>query len=494
MTRLRMALARLAGLFQRKRREQELDEELRAHLEMLVEENLRKGMQPEEAWYAALRAFGGIEQVKEVYRERRGLAFIETLFQDVRYGVRQLRHAPGFTTVAIVTLALGIGATTAILSFVDAVLLNPLPYPHPEQIVIVFEEPPSGGLSEVSAPDFLDWKRQSTVFTAIAAEDWGTKTLTDAGVPVDLSSESVSANYFEIPGGKAQLGRTFAPDGAGLLIRSFYRLLQVNPGFDAANVITMGLPLAPEQYPDGPRIINYQEQVLAKIQAVPGVRKAAITQALPLEGWGIGMPFLIEGKPFVNMASRPVCGFKRVSPSYLATLRMRLLKGRWIAETDGPGTLPVAVINETMAQRYFRGRDPIGQRILIPQITRPPSSSSRWVTGQPPGPEIAWQVVGVAEDEKLSSLDLRYPALYVSYKQSPTLQTWLAVRGTVRSAHLVKSIQAAVWQLNKYRRLTRSGRLMRSFQSLWVRPAWTRRCSAHSPVSPFCSPPSESTA
>ena len=123
-----------------------------------------------------------------------------------------LAKNPGFTAVAVITLALGIGANTAIFSVVDAVLLKPLPYPHPERIVIVFEEPPSGGLNEVSTPDFLDWKRQSTVFATIAAEDWGTKTLTDAGVPVDLSSESVSANYFGIPGAKPLLGRTFAPD------------------------------------------------------------------------------------------------------------------------------------------------------------------------------------------------------------------------------------------------------------------------------------------
>jgi putative ABC transport system permease protein len=207
--------------------------------------------------------------------------------------------------------------------------------------------------------------------------------------------------------------------------------------------------MAPEQYPDGQRIINYQEKVLARIHAVPGVREVAITNALPLEGPGISMPFLIEGKPFVNMAGRPGCGFKRVSPSYLATLHMHLLRGRWLAETDEPGAVPVAVINETMAHRYFKDRDPLGQRILIPQITRPPSSSSQWVTGQPPAPEIAWQVVGVVEGEKLSSLDRRYPALYVSYRQSPTLQSWLAVRGVIPSADLVKSVQTAVWQLNK---------------------------------------------
>jgi putative ABC transport system permease protein len=234
------------------------------------------------------------------------------------------------------------------------------------------------------------------------------------------------------------------------LIHSFYQLQRVNPGFDPTNVITMGLPVAPEQFPDGSRILSYQQQVLDKVRAVPGVREAAITDALPLQGWGIGMPFLIEGKPFVERADRPVCGFKRVSPSYLATLRMRLLKGRWLAETDEPGTLSVAVINDTMARRYFKDQNPIGQRILI----------QRMLPGQPLGQEMPWQVVGVVADEKLGSLDGSSPALYVSYKQSPTLQrreagsgnwgvTSLAVRGTIHSTDLVKSVQAAIWQLNK---------------------------------------------
>jgi putative ABC transport system permease protein len=197
---------------------------------------------------------------------------------------------------------------------------------------------------------------------------------------------------------------------AGLLIRSFYGLEQVNPGFDATNVITLHLPMTPEQYPDGPRIISYLGQVMEKIQGVPGVRSVATTVALPLEGWGDGMPFLIEGRPFVDLANRPACGFKPVSPSYLSTLRMRLLKGRWLAETDTVGTPPVAVINETMARTYFKGQDPIGQRILIQQI----------IPGQPAlGPEIAWQVVGVVADEKAWSLDGSSSGLYVSYKQGP---------------------------------------------------------------------------
>jgi putative ABC transport system permease protein len=156
-----------------------------------------------------------MEETVQPWTERKGfesLICFENLFMDVRYGVRMLRRSPGFTTVAVLTLALGIGANTAIFSLVDAVLLKPLPYPHPERIVLAWEKSPNGELSPTSTPDFLDWKRQSTVFTAIAVENWGNKTLTNGGVPVELRYDSVSANYFEVPGAKPLLGRTFAPD------------------------------------------------------------------------------------------------------------------------------------------------------------------------------------------------------------------------------------------------------------------------------------------
>lgn len=659
---------------------------------------------------------------------------MEQMRNDVRFGLRMIQKSPGFAVAAILTLALGIGGTTAIFSFVDAVLLKPLPFPDAGRIVNVWEKPPGGDRNGISTLNFLDWKKQNTVFTTMAAQTWGSVTLSDADVPVQLRNGRVGAAYFEIFGTKPMLGRTFAADedqlgnhqvvilshhvwqnrfgedksivgrsirlngapytvigvmppgtydrmwqdvwtplafkpeqmtrdyhwmiswarlkpevtleqareqmkgiaaqieqaypksnqgwgatvdryedrvvdkdlrqsllvllaavgavlligcvnlanlllvrgagrerevavrsalgagrwrlvrqfltesvllagmggavgvalawglmlglkawiprfmlpaeaevslngqvllfavgvvagagilfgiapalqsmkadlvgalkeggrggttgisrtyvrnglavaeislafillaGAGLLIRSFYQLQQVDPGFDATNVITMRFPMTTEQYPDGPRIISYLGQVLERIRAVPGVRDAAVTGALPLNGWPDGMPFLIEGQPFLEVAKRQAAGFKPVSPSYLAAIGMRLEKGRWLAETDTAGTVPVIVINEAMAKKYFKGEDPIGKRIRVEEI----------IPGQPAlGPEIAWEVVGVLAGEKACGLADSCSGMYVSYKQSPSPQQSLVVRGAMDPNHLMKSIESAVWELNK---------------------------------------------
>jgi hypothetical protein len=169
-------------------------------------------MPADEARRAALRDMDGLEQRKEECRDMRGVGLIEDFQKDVRFGLRQLWRNPGFTMVAVITLALGIGANTAIFSYVDAVMLRPLPYPHPERIVLVREQSRDEGWPEISAPDFIDWEQQNTVFTAMAVENWGRKTLTNARVPEDLRYDAVTPGYFKVFGTKPFLGRTFAPD------------------------------------------------------------------------------------------------------------------------------------------------------------------------------------------------------------------------------------------------------------------------------------------
>ncbi len=659
---------------------------------------------------------------------------MSTLRNDIRFALRMMRRSPAFSIIAILTLAIGIGANTAIFSFVDAVLLHPLPYPHAEQIVNVWEKPPKYDRNGISTLNFLDWKNQNTVFTAMAAMTGGSYTLTGVDRPVQLHGQRVSAPYFDILGIRPALGRTFAADedqpgkgevavisnrlwesrfgsdrsivgrtigldgkrytvigvmppntpfdrgwpdvwtplvfepkdmtrdfhwmmswarlkpgvtleqaraqmksiaariehdypesnkgwsatvdrfeeqvvdknlrrsllvllaavaavlligcanlanlllargawrerevairsalgagrrrlisqfltesivlssaggvlglalgigmifglkaalppfmlpseanvqldwrvllftamaviatailfgigpalqsarsdhgvtlkeggrgltsgasklrlrsilvvtevalafvllsGAALLIRSFYQLQQVDPGFETTNVTTMWLPMSDKEYPDAARVVAYESRIMEQIAAVPGVRDVASTTALPLQGWGWGMPILIEGQQ-VDRANRPGVYFKMVSPSYFRTLGMKVKQGRALAETDVAGGVPAIVINESLAKKFFKGVQPIGKRIYIQQI----------ITGKHElGAELPWQIVGVVADEKVNSLDDSSPGVYVSYKQSPTPGVALIVRGAMDAALLVKSIQQAVWNVNK---------------------------------------------
>ena len=159
----------------------------------------------------------------------------------MRYAIRTLRRSPGFTVIALLTLALGIGANTAIFSFVNGVLLKPLPYHDPHSIVMVWEKPPGGGRNGISTLNYLDWKNQNTVFTHMAAATFGgSVTLTGSGEPVELQGSRVSAAYFDIFGVQAVLGRTFAPDedqsGKSQVVVLSHRLWENRFGADPAIV------------------------------------------------------------------------------------------------------------------------------------------------------------------------------------------------------------------------------------------------------------------
>jgi putative ABC transport system permease protein len=730
---------RIAALVRRHQSKQDLNEELQYHIESKTQDNTEAGMSPVKAQSAALRAFGGMEQRKDDGRDADRRRWAEDVIQDLRYGLRQLRQNPGFTAVAVLILALGIGANTAIFSFVDAVLLKPLPYPHPERIVGVWEKPPGGGRNVISTLNFLDWKRQNRCFQFMSAVEGDTVTLTGSGRPQELNVQKVSASYFKVLGVGAALGRTFAPGedelgkdqevvlshriwesrfggdekiigrkitldansytiigilpadsefdrtralmwlplafrpadmtrnyhwfiaiarlkpgvtlqqaraqmdaigariataypesnkgwgvtvdpyinhvvdpqlrrslwvllaavgavlligcanlanltlargtdreheiairsalgahrlrlirqlltenillgilggvaglalgdalmrgiklwmppdmlppqanvhmdysillftlvigvltgvifglapalsgtrpdlagslkeggrttagrtrhrmrtalviaevtlsfvllaGAGVLIRSFNRLASVNPGVDTTDVLAMDLPAPVSEFTNSTTLINYLRDITDNVRSVPGVREAAITDALPMEGWSNGMPFLIEGRSYVPYSQRPGCPYKRVGPSYFYTVGMRLLKGRGLADSDTAGAPPVAVINETMAKRYFKGEDPIGKRILIRQL----------VPGKPAlGPEIPWQVVGVVADEKVYGLDEDFPVIYVSFYQSPNTDNSLVVRAAMNPSLLTQSIEKAIWKVDKNQAVT----------------------------------------
>jgi MacB-like periplasmic core domain len=205
----------LRSLFRRNDAEQELGSELRFHLERQIEEKVAAGMTPQEARRAALREFGGVEQVKEECRDTRRVNFLENLLQDTRYGLRMLRKSPGFTFFAVAVLALGIAANSAIFSVADAVLVRPLPYRDSNRLVVVMEDASAYGFPRdtPSPGNFADWKLRNQVFENMAALPYGGFfNLTGDGNPEELAGKRITANLFSLLGVSPALGRDFRPE------------------------------------------------------------------------------------------------------------------------------------------------------------------------------------------------------------------------------------------------------------------------------------------
>jgi putative ABC transport system permease protein len=194
--------------------DQDFENELEIHLEMLTDENVRRGMAPEEAKRAARMRLGGLTQLKETNRELQGLPLIETFLQDTRYAFRMLRKNPGFTAVAVLTLALGIGANTAIFSVVYAVLLKPLPYANPDQLFNVFQAKPQEGVGGTgwSYANFAELREQNRVFSDMAGAQQHQLTLTGRGEPAVVNTSVVTPELFSLFGEKPLAGRAFFPE------------------------------------------------------------------------------------------------------------------------------------------------------------------------------------------------------------------------------------------------------------------------------------------
>ncbi len=662
---------------------------------------------------------------------------MQNFAQDIRYGVRSLIKSPGFTLVALATLALALGANTAIFTFVNAVLLKPLPYPEPERIVRVMEKRPDGGNNGISTLNFLDWQKQNECFEFLAARTGGSVSLTGIDDPIQLPGMRASVHYFDVYGVKAMLGRTFAegedqpgknhvvvlshalwqsqfgadaslvgrtiqldgephtvigvlpesspfnrgysklwrpltflpenmtrnfhwfgaiaklkpgvtveqaraqmeaigkrisqdyPDsnkdwsvsvtpftesvvnqdlrrslyvllaavgmvlliacanlanlslmrvvgrereiairtalgasrlsllrqflveslivsltggalglalgqltmtglkaampeyalpseanvaldgrvmlfsfalalltgviigifpafsaarpnlthslkqgggggtgvtharvrsalvvgevalafvlltGAGLLLRSLDKLSQVDPGFDSTNVLTFNFPISDKRYPDPSALSSYVRAVDSRLRALPGVTDVSFTSALPMQGWGYGMPFQIADQKTIDVSKRPGGFFKMVSPAYFRALRMRLLRGRFLADTDQRGTPPVMVITDAFAKKFFNGADPLGKRILVQEIV--PGKTQL-------GAEIPWEVVGVVADEKVGGLDDKAennPGMYVTNEQSPVYYQSVLVRSSTDTTLLREAAKKTIHELGR---------------------------------------------
>ena len=211
MDSLRILLSRCAALFRRRKLDAELDEELESHIEFAFEENLARGMSEDEARRAALVGFGGVTQIREKYRVRRGVPFLEQMVRDVRFGMRQLRRSPGFAVTAILTLALGLGANTAVFSLINGLMLRPLPVPHADELAVVHVSDDGSPFQNFCAPLFRGLERRHGAFQAVAAYSNRKFEVRRSSGNVEVSGELVSGQFFQALQTQPLLGRVLTP-------------------------------------------------------------------------------------------------------------------------------------------------------------------------------------------------------------------------------------------------------------------------------------------
>jgi len=321
MTRIFIFLSRLRGLFLKRKLEDEMADEMESHLEMQIDDLVRQGMSPEEARYLALRKFGGVDQVKETYRDRRTLPLIETFFRDLRYGLRMLRRSPGMAAVAILSLALGIGANTALFSVVDAVLLKSLPVENPEQLVI-FEWKAGRpfrltGMSGTSNVDTVPGELGLSLFRYDVFEEMQ-KTQTGS-TESPLSDLFACAPIAEIT---AKIGDQPEVINGQAVSGNYYKGLRVNPSLgrlvtvdddqkNAAPVVTLSYQFWEERFGRDPSVIGKQLKLNQQSFTIIGVTPPAFNSTLQV-GYhpDVTIPFAAEPQlrgehTYLGTASEP---------------------------------------------------------------------------------------------------------------------------------------------------------------------------------------------
>ena len=297
MDQIRTLLSRCASFFRRQRLDDDLDEELRSHIQLATEENQQRGMSEQEARTAALRAFGGVTQTRESYRAQRGLPFLEVLWSDLRYAVRQLCKSPGFTLTTVLTLAIGIGMNTAVFSMMDAVVLRPLAVPDLSRVVVVAEEHRRGNddYQQVALANYQDWKQQSRSFTNLAVRSSASMSLTGAGDALHVQAALTSASFFEVLRANALLGRVYQ-DG------------ECQPGHNAVAVLS---------YPFWQKHFGADRSVLGRSINLDG-QAYTIIGVLPKS-----MQYPSVAEVFLPLAPTPQQLENRIAHDYLVVGRLR---------------------------------------------------------------------------------------------------------------------------------------------------------------------------
>src|SRR5215831_7709965 len=248
--------ARLIGLFQREAVLEDIEEEMRIHIELETKTNVERGMTPEAARLAAMKSFGNLGRMKDLAYEIRGGGILETLWQDARYAARTIREKPGFATVAVLTLSLGIGCNTAIFSMINAVLLRPLPYAEPDRLVFVGHSWGGGLPRIISSLNYLDCRDRNQVFESTALYlEWGAN-LNGMGPPERLTGLQVSASFFSTLKTQPFLGRAFSPE-------------EDRP--DREQVVILGYGLWQRRFGGDPNILGHDITLDDKSYSIIGV-------------------------------------------------------------------------------------------------------------------------------------------------------------------------------------------------------------------------------
>jgi len=359
MRRLRGWLVRVGGLFEellrKERRDRELAEELESHLQMHVEENLARGMTPDEARRQALLKLGGVEQTKENYRDQRGFPLLESLLQDIRFGLRVLRKNPGFTAVAVLTLALGIGANTAMFSLTDQVLLRFLPVNHPEQLVIVRSPGPNlpgyssgdGDMAEIfSYPMYRDLRDHNPVFSGLLARFKFLASIAGRDGSEPVEGELVSGNYFDVLGVGPAMGRVFTAGD------------ETAPGANPVVVLSYGY--WSRHFGSDPSILNRPLIVSGTPLTIVGVSRAGFSGVQVGQEPGIFVPITMKAQMLPNSKNsiedrrdRRVAILGRLKPGFTRRMAEAALLPSYHAILESNVTIAGASLGDRFRERYI---------------------------------------------------------------------------------------------------------------------------------------------